>query len=216
MEQMGNRREFILGGLAGSAAVSLAGLPTARAWAEPHAGMAERAGSAAPLYRLIVDERFAVTQSLADAARSRGVAVSGITGDVTDLWFNDLALRWQRGPAPIAGLTTVGALFCLERLAWDAGMRLRFRADHRCFADGRVEHVLQAPAAFVTRADCLQLARADWVPGLLPVLVRGAAAPAGALGGRSVAGARGSFPVGHTEWLVSWYLGPKAAMRTIA
>lgn len=210
---MANRREFILGGLAGGAAASLAGLPALRAWAEQPAHVAERAGPAAPLYRLIVDERFTVTQGLLAAARSRGVAVSAISGDVTDLWFNDLALRWQQGPAPIAGLTTVGALFCLERLAWDAGMRLRFRADHRCFADGRVEHVLQAPAAFVTRADSLRLARPDWARGLLTVLARGTTAPAGALSEQIVSGAHGSFPAGHSEWLVSWYIGPKAARR---
>jgi hypothetical protein len=210
---MGNRREFLLGGLAGGAAVAVAGLPVAGAGTAARVPLPPRAASAAPLYRLIVDERFSVTHGLLAAARGQGVASSAIDGDVTDVWFNDLDLRWRQGPAPIAGLTTVGALFCLERLAWDAGMRLHFRADHRCFADGRVEHVLRAPASVVTRADALRLAHADWARALLPLLTRGTAAPAGALSERIVMGAPGSFPAGHSEWLVSWYLGPQAARR---
>jgi hypothetical protein len=52
--------------------------------------------------------------------------VHAIRGDITDLWFHDLDLRWKQGPAPIAGLTTHGPLFCLERLAWGKGI-----VDHR-------------------------------------------------------------------------------------
>ena len=208
---MRNRREFLLGGLAGGAAVAGASLAAARACVAQSAPPPERVAPTAPLYRLIVDERFAVTHGLLDAARSHGVRSSAIDGDVTDVWFNDLALRWRQGPAPIAGLTTVGALFCLERLAWDAGMRLHFRVDHRCFTDGRIEHVLQAPASLIARADALRLARRDWARSLLPLLTRGGLGTAGASGERIIAGAPGSFPQGHTEWLVSWHLGPKAA-----
>jgi hypothetical protein len=208
---MTNRRAFLLGGLAGGGAAIVGGLPAARAWLAGAAGPAPRARPAVPPYRLIVDTRFAVTQGLLDAARGRGLATRGIAGDVTDLWFNDLALRWRAGPAPIAGLTTVGALFCLERLAWDAGMRLRFRADHRCFTDGRVEHALQAPAAMLTRGATLRLTRPDWARALLPVLLRAGTDSSGLRGERVLAGARGSFPPGHSEWLVSWYLGPRAA-----
>lgn len=207
---MTNRRAFLLGGLAGGGAVVVAGLPAARAWMADGAGSPARALGVVPPYRLIVDTRFAVTHALLDAARSYGLATRAIDGDVTDLWFNDLALRWRAGPAPIAGLTTVGALFCLERLAWDAGMRLAFRADHRCFADGRVEHALQAPASVLTRSATLSLARPDWARALLPVLLRGGADASGVRGERVLSGARGSFPPGHTEWLVSWYLGPRA------
>jgi len=210
---MGNRREFMLGGLAGAATVAVAGPPAARAWTAERYSLPRRITATAPLYRLIVDERFPVTHGLLAAAHDHGVASTVIAGDVTDVWFNDLDLRWRRTPAPIAGLTTVGALFCLERLAWDAGMRLHFRADHRCFADGHVEHVLQAPASLITRADALRLARPDWARALLPLLRRAGPGSAGTHGERIVAGAPGSFPAGHTEWLVSWYIGPKPASR---
>ncbi len=52
-----------------------------------------------------------------------------ICGDVTDLWFNELSVRWKQGPAPIAGLTARNSLFCLERLAWDASMRVVSRSE---------------------------------------------------------------------------------------
>jgi len=210
---MSSRREFLLGGLAGGAAAAVTALPAAGAWLAQRAAQPARAAAAVPPYRIIVDRRFAVTRGLLDAANAAGLAVSGIDGDVTDVWFNDLALRWRLGPAPIAGLTTVGALFCLERLAWDAGMRLQLRIDHRCFADGRVEHLLQAPAALLPETDVLRLARADWARTLLPLLTRGDLAAGGARSERSIAGAPDSFPAGHTEWLVSWFLGAKSARR---
>ncbi len=37
----------------------------------------------------------------------------------------------EAGPAAIAGLTAHGALFCLERLGWDVGMRVATRARSR-------------------------------------------------------------------------------------
>jgi hypothetical protein len=206
---MSNRREFLLGSLAGSGALALATAGAARASTSDAAGSWRGAVGVAPPYRLIIDGRYSVTRGLADAARDRGVATRIIAGDVTDVWFNDLALRWRVGPAPIAGLTTVGALFCLERLAWDAGMRVHWRADHRCYRDGRVEHALQVPASLLTRTDARALARPDWAHALLPLLTRTAAAPTDPLAERIISGARGSFPAGHTEWLVSWYIGDR-------
>ena len=52
-----------------------------------------------------------------------------IKGDITDLYFHDLSLRWNRGPTTIAGLSTKASLFCLEMLARDRGMRLAYMAD---------------------------------------------------------------------------------------
>jgi hypothetical protein len=92
---------------------------------------AVRAQAAAPqpLYRIIVDDRFPHSARLADAAFGQGRApLARIHGDVTDLWFHDLALRWKQGPAPIAGITGPDALFVLERLGWDAGLRVSARA----------------------------------------------------------------------------------------
>jgi hypothetical protein len=137
-----NRREFLLGGLAGGAAVAGASLAAARACVAQSAPPPERVAPTAPLYRLIVDERFAVTHGLLDAAHP--MSLERDRRRRHRRLVQRPGLRWRRGGA-VASLTTVGALFCLERLAWDAGMRLHFRVDHRCFTDGQIEHVLQAP-----------------------------------------------------------------------
>jgi hypothetical protein len=64
---------------------------------------------------------------------------------MTDLWFHDLYARWKKGPAAVAGLTAHGPIFCLERLAWDQGMRVTFRGEHKVLSVGEVEHSLSGP-----------------------------------------------------------------------
>ena len=114
---MANRRELIKIGLAASIL--------------PMDLIARQARAQAPLaiHRAIYDERFEAGRAFAAQARQRGWTVRAIRGDVTDLWFNELSMRWKQGPAPIAGLTAKNSLFCLERLAWDAGMRVVSRAE---------------------------------------------------------------------------------------
>jgi hypothetical protein len=83
-----------------------------------------------PFYKVIVDERFPSSAAYGEEWRARGAAVHAIRGDITDLWFHDLDLRWkQQGPVAIAGLTAHGPLFCLERLAWDHAMRVVSRVE---------------------------------------------------------------------------------------
>ncbi len=78
-------------------------------------------------FRAIYDERFEVARRFANDAIDRGWVTRAIRGDVTQVWFHELAVRWKRGPAAIAGLTTPQSLFVLERLAWDVGMRVTVR-----------------------------------------------------------------------------------------
>lgn len=78
-------------------------------------------------YRAIFDERYEAGRRFAAEALNRGWVTRAIRGDVTHIWFHELSLRWKRGPAPIAGLTTAASLFVLERLSWDVGMRVRVR-----------------------------------------------------------------------------------------
>jgi hypothetical protein len=84
----------------------------------------------APLYKAIYDKSYAPALAYAAQMQRRGVAVHAIDGDITDVWFNDLALRWRESPVAIAGLTAPEALFCLEQLAWDHRMRVVSRALH--------------------------------------------------------------------------------------
>ena len=97
----------------------------------PLSGLAWAARAAAPLNirRAVYDDRFAEGLSFAREAEAKGWPLRAISGDVTDLWFHDLDLLWTQGPAPVAGLTARNSLFCLERLAWDAGLRVVLREE---------------------------------------------------------------------------------------
>ena len=112
---MTSRREIVKGG-----ALALA-LP---------AMAAGRARAAEPaVFRAVYDERFAEARGFAEAAAARGWPVRAIRGDVTELWFHELEPRWKAGPAAVAGVTDAAALFCLETLARDRGLRLAARAE---------------------------------------------------------------------------------------
>ena len=199
---MPSRREVLSAGLAGGA---LAAVPALR-----RAGAAPLAtGGGAVPYRVVVDERFPAARSLAAAAHARLWNVSAIRGDVTALWYEELALRWRAGPAPIAGMTTTSALFCLERLAWDAQMRLNLRIDHRGDREGRVEHTLAAQPGLITGRDIAGLARADFATILPPLLARSTQAARGQPEARTFAGARGSLARSPDEALVSWSIGTR-------
>ena len=84
------------------------------------------AGPVMQYYKAVFDERFEEARAFATQATARATPTVAIRGDVTNLFFNDLDLRWKRGPVWLIGLTTSASLFCLHLLARDRGMRLRF------------------------------------------------------------------------------------------
>jgi hypothetical protein len=77
-----------------------------------------------PYYQAIFDERFEHASVFATEANARSIRTVAIRGDITSLYFDDLALRWKQGPVWLTGLTTPASLFCLDLLARDRGMRL--------------------------------------------------------------------------------------------
>ena len=109
-----NRRDFIsVGGMA----LALAAVPCLRAvYAEPPTP-----------YRALYDERFEAGLAFSAEAARRGWVTRAIRGDITQVWFRELAPRWREGPAAVAGVTTPQTLFVLERLAWDVGLRVTSR-----------------------------------------------------------------------------------------
>ncbi len=109
-----NRRKFIG---AGGIALAFAAAPVS--W-----GLAR--DSQAP-YRAIYDERYEAGRAFAVEASGRAWATRAIRGGITTVWFRELAPRWRMSPAPVMGVTTPQTLFVLERLAWDAGMRVTSR-----------------------------------------------------------------------------------------
>ena len=112
---MANRREFIQTGIAASVLPVLA--------------TAKRLLPQPQFYKVIFDHRFPASREFGAEMEKLGAPVYGIHGDITELWFHDLYHRWRQSPAPIAGMTAHGPLFCLERLAWDHGMRVLYRTD---------------------------------------------------------------------------------------
>ena len=163
---MASRREFLQIGVAALA------LPISGRGISP--AIAELAGEPArvPLYKVVFDERFPASRKFAGEAKSLGLAVQGMKGDITDFWFNDLYFRWKQGPAAIAGLTAHGPIFCLERLAWDQRMRVVFRADHRYREDGTIEHALSGADSMLREAAALNTDGADWTSRMASLVTR--------------------------------------------
>jgi hypothetical protein len=125
---MHSRREFLQAGFAASV------FPLATPVGSPSM-VAERwdvvPGYRRSLYRVVADVRFADGAAFALLAEQLGYDVVRIAGDMTDFWFNDLSLRWKEEAVAIAGVTAHGPLFCLERFAWDHGLRVVFRGPSR-------------------------------------------------------------------------------------
>jgi hypothetical protein len=103
-------------------------------------------GTPLPLHAAVIDTRFSEAKPFGREMQRRGVSLRRIRGDVTDLWYHELHPRWKEGAAVVAGLTAYGALFCLERLAWDHGMRVLYLGEHRAVSAERFEHLLAGPA----------------------------------------------------------------------
>ena len=79
-----------------------------------------------PFYKAVFDERFEEARAFGTQATVLAAPTVAIRGDVTNLFFNDLDLRWKLGPVWLIGFTTSASLFCLHLLARDRGMHLRF------------------------------------------------------------------------------------------
>jgi hypothetical protein len=127
---MASRREFLQAGLAASL------LPVAASELPAAVSVKESQAPPVSFYKVIFDERFPSSVAFGQEWKARGAAVHAIRGDITDLWFHDLDLQWKKQPVAIAGLTAHGPLFCLERLAWDHGMRVTSRVEQKERYDG--------------------------------------------------------------------------------
>ena len=103
-------------------------------------------------HRAVFDQRFAECRAFAAELRRAGVRTSGIRGDVSKLWYADLRVHLRENRLPVAGLTDRAALFCLEELARDVGMRVIFRADHIMDQNGNIQHNAVGPASLVAVA----------------------------------------------------------------
>jgi hypothetical protein len=155
---MTSRREFLKAGLTASALLPVGAHADLAALENP-------AAATVSLYRVLYDTRFPASVAFARRAAARGLAVHAIAGDMTRFWYDDLYHRWRQQPAAIAGLTAHGALFCLERLAWEQRMRVVYRGEHAPAAGGCVAHRFEGPAP-LARAAVAATANAAWAADL--------------------------------------------------
>ncbi len=204
---MASRREFLQVGIAALA------LPiSAHAALSPAADAPEKTAPVTPLYKVVFDERFPASVAFGTEARSLGLPTHSIRGDITDLWFHELDAQWKKKPVAVAGLTAQGALFCLERLAWDHGMRVVFRGDHQYLPAGSIEHVLTGPESVVNQASGLQNDGDGWaarVANLVARVPEDHSTPAKVtIHGRATAPANA-----EAEDLISWVIAPVAGAR---
>jgi hypothetical protein len=102
----------------------------------------------------------------------------------------------------IAGLTGYGALFCLERLAWDQRLRVVFRAEHAP-SGRRVAHGFAGPAE-VLPAACSVVAGDDWAARMADIV---AACPSGrGVGAEADVRATSAGGMAESETLYSWVI----------
>jgi hypothetical protein len=141
-----SRRQFIQSGLALSAVSLTTRISALSLQADDTAVATLR------LERFVFDNRFAAAVELAQHVEHHGVAVAETSGDLTDLWYHELDLRWKKAPMALAGVTTRGGLFVLETLAADHRMHVVYRGAHAVPQNGRVAHVLSGPAHLIARA----------------------------------------------------------------
>lgn len=124
---MATRRVFLQGAAAVSAAVAV---PT----------YGQKAYVASNRALALIDRLSQEGQRFASAMVACGVPVIDIGGDPGKVWYGSLAPRLKREVSSLIGFSSHGALFCLERLAWDVGLRVRMRIEHRPLADAGWSH----------------------------------------------------------------------------
>jgi hypothetical protein len=192
-----NRREFLQGCFAVTG-----GLAASRAFA----GAAFESRRLEPQVA-IFDEGFAEGRAFAKAASALGMSTRAISGDVTALWYDDLYFRWQKHSAVVAGLTGASALFCLEKLAWDAGHRVVLRIDHTRNADGGVTHTFAGPSELLSSFTSLQARHPDLGVRVAQLITQ---CPVGRAGHaqRAVVSSSGAANA-WCEPLVSWVIAPR-------
>lgn len=206
---MANRREFLQIGVAASA-LSLANSGAA-ASPLPAAASVFAPSPALDFYKAVFDSRHADSVAFGEGMRRDGVPAHGMRGDITPFWFDELDAVWRGAPVPLAGMTYHGPLFCLERLAWERGLRVIWRAEHRVLPGGLLEHRVKGPETLVARARLgpLALARQDggW-SGALARLLQACPTGQAALDEARLCVPLSQPPAAADEPLISWIIAP--------
>ena len=192
---MTNRREFLKAATALSAVPLMGGSPFAIG-REP-----------VTLDAVIFDLRHPDARTFAACADQLGAPCREIEGDVTNLWQDELRSHWQAAPAAIAGLTERPALFLLERLAWDHGLRVVFAAEHAPDGRGYVAHrIIRTTDAGLAQE--LEAAGWRWPRVLADIMIAGPRVTTRDF--RPTDTSMAAYP-GEPAKLYSWVIAPRTA-----
>lgn len=175
--------------------------------------LSARAGAvlpeAGPAMRAVFDRRLPGGSAFAANAGALGLPSRGFEGDVTALWFGDLAAALA-GPREtwLMGHTALQPLDCLEQMAADVRHAVVLRVEHRPIPGGTEHHLSAPPATLAGLRGWLEGA-ADWRTGLASALL--AAAGTGVAGRQIHAKSRTTGTFGGTVGgaaSVSWLIAP--------
>jgi hypothetical protein len=178
-----------------------AGVTVAVLQASAHTLGSALLGEPRRLTRAVFDERFQEAQSFARVFSARGVPTSAIRGDVAAVWYQDLKGVLIEQRLPLVGLTDRAALFCLEELARDVGMKVRGRIDHTVDARGVASHRATGPAAWLAGSR-----RLGAEPGFGERAATLLANPTWHGSSHAAQKRSGPFSAGNETTLVSWWI----------
>jgi hypothetical protein len=156
----------------------------------------------------VFDGRFTEATQIAQYAAREGIALAETSGDLTDLWYDHLDLRWKKSPTALAGMTTQRGLFVLETLAADRGMKVVYRGRHGVARNGSVAHSLVGPADLIAMATPGRDGSV-WVPLLGRAIARCPVGRAGVARLESTTPAVGGAT--RDEPLFSWIIAPRSS-----
>lgn len=196
---MMNRRDFLSAQL-GAAVALTAGVSFA-------APPARASGRTLQLDRLVVDDRYPDALRIAAHAADCAGITSRFSGDLTQLWYEQLDLSWRARPEALAGITTREGLFVMETLAADHRMRVIFRTEHVSTRDRRMLHRMHGPAQALDYLTA-QSGAGDWHAGVARALAGCPVGQTTASSGECIS-TLGAYPQRNAA-LYSWVIAPRS------
>lgn len=210
------------GFLRGASAAAFAAAAPRGSWAGSATGASRsennlpEAPASPPFDAVVFNDRYSDARTFAEALGERGVPTLAMAGDAGTLWHGTLAREVATGRVRLAGIGTSMDLLIMESLGREAGLRVRFLAQHDCRGSRTLTHVIAAKHAHLAHATLTsELGGPDWpvrLAALLPDVaeharVRGSAGDGVDL--RIVTTATRSDD--HPGMLLSWILvdGPR-------
>lgn len=163
---------------------------------------------------VLYDHRYREARAFRFRAAQWDAPIAGtLDGDITDLWQNFYSVAWKkRRPQAVAGLTERPALFLLEQLGWQHGMRVFFQAEHEPAGPGVWQHrIIRSSGSGLARQ--LEAAGGSWPAVLADRLVT---APQAVVSKDiTPTGAAMASRLSEPEKLYSWIIAPKSVVEHI-